>query len=289
MVLCTVVVAIATVVVAVATFWYAYSAHKQWEIMTSQLEQMKAGSAQTESLLNETKKLAIAGKEQAESLKAQARNMKDLAERALTQAKATNALASAAKKAAKIAEAQQASPWVGIVDQGFEMKDPNYNWSSPNPPEISFQATFSVKNFGNAPALHYTHTMTSAPVSLPLTFKEWEGQGSQPNVQTCPLSEPQSKIDEYRKGGSMILPGETRMQVAGSAIRVDPKPRAIGVVWTTLCITYFGPTGPLHHSGYVFTGVPDFKPPISPITFPDHPGWAYLRQMRQLLVGSNAN
>lgn len=248
-------------------------------------------SQQTQDLIAATSNLANAAKDQAGS-------MKELAGRALAQAQATNTLAAESKRAADIAEAQRASPWVGIERDTFKLEGPKYDWSGPGVPTIGFQAQFSVKNFGSAPALHYLARMNTVPVPFTpfyVSIPEWgddevsTSQAADPRrVRACPLTESDAAIKDYRKGGSMILPGETRRDQAGSSIVEEVRPKALGPVWTALCITYFGPGGELHHSGYGFMSVFDVTT-AKPIAFPDHPGWSFLPLNPPILIQSNAN
>jgi hypothetical protein len=150
-------------------------------------------SQQTQDLIAATSNLANAAKDQAGS-------MKELAGRALAQAQATNTLAAESKRAADIAEAQRASPWVGIERDTFKLEGPKYDWSGPGVPTIGFQAQFSVKNFGSAPALHYLARMNTVPVPFTpfyVSIPEWgddevsTSQAADPRrVRACPLTDP---------------------------------------------------------------------------------------------------
>jgi hypothetical protein len=255
-------------------------------------------SQQAKYLISDTRDLATAAATQAGS-------MKDLAKRALAQANATNALAAQSERSANIAESQRASPWVGIERDSFKLEGPEYNWSGRDAPDIRFQAQFSVKNFGSAPGLHYRARMYTVPLPMSpflVTIPEWSDEGtpgSQPNdpshVHACPLTESDIVVEQYRKGGSMILPGESRRDTAASSIAVNVRPMALGPVWTTLCITYFGPGIPPHHSGYGFLsfieigGTTNGTWSAKPTIIPDHPGWMSIPLQPAILMQSNAN
>lgn len=292
-----------TVVISAATVWYAITAKHQLDTMNRQLQAMASSSTQTDNLVVATQNLASAAKLQADAAKSQAGSMKDIADRALIQSQAANRLAAESKRSADIAESQGPSPWVGIERDSFKLEGPRYEWSGPNAPTIRFEAQFSVKNLGTAPALHFIARMNSVPVQWDnssggsiATFPVWENDKTV-NNRVCPLIDSETAVAGYRKEGSVVLPGETRGARAGSSIPEDVKPRALGFLWTTLCITYFGPNGTVHHSGYGFMSNPS-GPAVPSVggtitynltNFPEHPGWGFTPLSPAVLAQSNAN
>jgi len=272
------------------------------------LNEIRNGSGDTHALAVAARKQADASKSisdatqaQSDSAAAQAASMKALAERALSQARATNALATEAKRQADVAESQKASPWVGIDRDSFGLEGPTYDWTISGTPTIRFQARFLVKNFGSAPALHYRARMNTVAIPFTpfyVTIPEWgdreldggPGLRDDPRrVHACALTEPEATVENYRTSGSVILPGETRRDSVGSYIADAIAPKALGPVWTTLCITYFGPNDQLHHSGYGFMSFFTVGK-TQPTILPDHPGWSFLQlNDPAILMQSNAN
>ncbi len=149
-----------TFIIALATVWYAIVARQQWEAMTAQLDQIKSGSAQTDRLIAATKNLVTAAASQAESAAAQSGSMKDLAQRALAQATASNRLATEAKRSADISQAAMEAgikatqldqrAWVGLSEfatvGGAQSADGR---------TFSFQSVrIAVRNSGRTPAIN---------------------------------------------------------------------------------------------------------------------------------------
>jgi hypothetical protein len=236
---------------------------------------------------SDTHELAVQAKRQSAASVQQVGAMAALAMAAGEQATATNDLAKEAKRAADIAQAQQA-PWIGIEQASVISAQPRYSWlPAPVPPDIPnptiyVETGFSVKNYGGAPAFLEDETTWFDPVPE-------RGGPSRSLRQVCQIDAYRTPGQVVRKGdiGEMILPGAIKVSGVAQNMTHDVRTtKALKRVWITICIVYQDRQTKWHYSGYRYiTQSGD----AAPVMFPDHPGWSFLPFTRAVLIAASAD
>ena len=263
------------------------------------LKEVKSGSVDTHALAisagkraDASKTLADAAKAQADSASAQASSMKDLAGRALTQARATNALAVQSKRSADIADSQRASPWVGLEEGTFRISAPRYLWrEGTSMPKIIIDVSFAMRNFGTMPALHLSYPVQIVAVQkMPFT-SGWVGPGKEgitadSHLTACPVDKAENGA-VYLADGEMILPGERRQHAGVEVpVRISADTKQLGLLSIAVCVVYFGEDSRMHGSGYLFAAPPEL--PLRIIPVPGHPDWGYTALNAPVLFNTTA-
>jgi hypothetical protein len=250
---------------AIIGFFALYVYNGQLTVMRGQLEQMKGGSAQTDRLINETHALAAAAKAQSDSAAAQARSMKDLAGRALAQAKATNALAGESKRAADTASKAltvQSRPWMAIAGE------PVITAILPVSQDArEIRAQFTLKNVGGQPAMFVAHSAIIGDLPNPggspghENIRDYDAVADSECVWASGMTRPvihfptriltpQRMEAEWRTSGGYagptMFPGDSFVEGAAGQRKIDTGVAVIG------CIAYSDQLGNTHQTRFCF-------------------------------------
>lgn len=250
------------------------------------LNEIKTGGKDTHDLAvaaksqaDAAKAMADAAKAQADSAAGQATSMKDLAGRALAQAKATNALAVESKMAVDIAAKSlsvQSRPWVAAVGEaiiaGIRPVDAT---------TIELTVQFTLKNVGLQPALFVSH-FGSIYASPPYPFhqsdfisgfnKEADSTCGWASGMTHPFY-PITPVPPGPYFGLTMYPGDSFVEeLAGRFKSTDSGFFPVG------CIVYSDQLGNSHQTRFSFTRV-------APVTVPAYVG----EHLRAYAYGNRAN
>jgi hypothetical protein len=151
------------------------------------------------------------------------------------------------------AEARDArQPWVGIERNEIIMSPTvDFFWGIPphlvTNPTITVSAKFSLKNFGQSPALYETdaiYVMGYHDGLKPIAeMKRW-----------CQMEEELSKAGAETSGaGEMLLPGATKEPTWTTNVMLNPGQTHIERLWVFVCLAYQDPwKKKMHYSRYMY-------------------------------------
>ena len=220
----------ATVAIAISTAIYTHYARNQWQVMSGQLQEMRAAR----------------------------------------------------------------QPWVGLENNSLSVAtSPDFGPSAPPSPYFAIMenTSYSIKNFGAAPAFHESDVVVAFPDTcvgncIPPTenLSQWcfypEGLSTTPGAANP-------------GAGQMVLPGASIPIRKSTNLMLDPnKVQNIRRVWFFVCIVYQDPwkQGQIHHSRYWYLSVHPTDPINGPqIPVPNHPGFTYIPISGVGLWGADAD
>ena len=189
------------------------------------------------------------------------------------------------QRATKLAESQQ-TPWVGIEENTVRTKGPTFYFGNvPNMfPTVMLELSMSLKNFGNAPALHQTTQVSvfeDTGASIPPTDQmEVICKFAEMGATTSGAANPGQ--------GQMILPNAPIPTAISTNIQMDlTKSTHVRRLWVFLCFAYQDPRGKVvHHSRYWYHTVQGENPDV-PVS--GHPNWTFIPIKSLILWGATAD
>jgi hypothetical protein len=183
---------------------------------------------------------------------------------------------------------QSQRPWVGLEDNNIIVAQPSFFWGVPPRtvefPSITITASYSLKNFGNGPALHENDIVVAIPSTgetIPPT-QEMEPWCRMPEIKGSNPGPANPGAGEILLPGARIPKGMQTNLLASSAQLLQT-----GRIWIFVCVAYQSDSDTrVHHSRYWYLTV-NGEVPITPS--PEHPKSTYLPIKGAYLMGASAD